>query len=206
MMRSLAIILFIIGLAVTSYYSFEWWSQKNIVTPINPDDFMIAEKEKPIKVVKSEIKPYRDGDLIAELIIPSIESKFPVLLGSDEKVLKKGVGMYQSEWTTFPSGEGHTVISGHRDTVFRDLGDVKKGDILLVTFENRKYPYKVRDIWVTSKNDRSVIVPKKEPTLTLTTCYPFDFIGPAPQRYIVQGILIDNHLTNNPTNDDMTYN
>ena len=56
-------------------------------------------------------------------------------------------------------------------------------------FENRLFPYKVKNIWITSKNDRSVIVSKDEPTLTLTTCYPFHYIGSAPKRYIVQGTL-----------------
>ena len=56
-------------------------------------------------------------------------------------------------------------------------------------FEGQLFPYRVNNIWITSKDDRSVIVTKDQPTLSLTTCYPFHYVGSAPKRYIIQGTL-----------------
>jgi sortase A len=197
-MRVIAIIFFLIGLSMTSYHSYQLYIQKNIVTSINKQDLNASLTNDPTQETKTKPSPsYKQGDLVAELIIPSIQSTFPVLLGSDNEILKKGIGMYQSKWTTLPSQEGHTVLSGHRDTVFTRLGEIKIGDYLIVEFENRLFPYKVKNIWITSKNDRSVIVSKDEPTLTLTTCYPFHYIGSAPKRYIVQGTLEEKEITSN---------
>lgn len=195
-MRVIAMILFLIGLSMTSYHSYQFYVQKNIVSPINIQDLNASLTNYSTKESKPNPSPsYKYGDPVAELIIPSIQSTFPVLFGSDDEILKKGIGMYQSKWTTLPSEEGHTVISGHRDTVFTRLGEIKIGDYLIVNFEDRFFTYKVKNIWITSKNDRSVIVSKDEPTLTLTTCYPFHYIGSAPKRYIVQGTLEEKDMT-----------
>jgi sortase A len=98
--------------------------------------------------------------------------------------------MYDSKWTVSPNQNGHVVLSGHRDTVFRNFELVNKGDHLYFTYEGTIYDYQVRKIWITDKDDRSVIVKKTTPTLTLTTCYPFDYIGSAPGRYIIQAELV----------------
>lgn len=93
--------------------------------------------------------------------------------------------MYVSELTTIPGGHGHTVLSGHRDTVFTRLGELEKQDLLLLEYEEKLYIYEITDIWITNAEDRSVIVEKDKSVLTLTTCYPFDFVGNASDRYIV---------------------
>ena len=94
--------------------------------------------------------------------------------------------MFVSDLTTTPSGNGHTVLSGHRDTVFTELGQLKENDQLIVEYENKTYTYEINKHWITDSEDRTVIVEKSEPTLTLTTCYPFDYIGDAPDRYILK--------------------
>lgn len=138
----------------------------------------------------AEDEDYQTGEKVAKLSIPKIEKKFSVFWGTDEGTLEKGVGMMESQSTTTPAGKKHTVLSGHRDTVFVELGELNKGDHLLVSMGDTDYTYQITDIWVTDDDDRTVIVPKKTATLTLTTCYPFDFIGHAEQRYIIQGELI----------------
>ena len=97
--------------------------------------------------------------------------------------------MFVSDLTTTPSGNGHTVLSGHRDTVFTELGQLKENDQLIVEYENKTYTYEINKHWITDSEDRTVIVEKSEPTLTLTTCYPFDYIGDAPDRYIEASLL-----------------
>ena len=124
------------------------------------------------------------------LNIPKIKKKFSIYWGANDATLKKGVGMFVSDLTTTPSGGGHTVLSGHRDTVFTELGELKEKDNLIVEYDNTMYTYEIQKMWITHADDRTVIVKKEEPTLTLTTCYPFDYIGDAPDRYIIEAKLI----------------
>jgi sortase A len=82
------------------------------------------------------------------------------------------------------------VLAGHRDSVFRNLGDLKLGDLLTVKTSYGDFVYEVHKIRIVAANDRTVIVPTPDAVLTLSTCYPFRFIGNAPKRYIVQAGLV----------------
>jgi sortase A len=100
--------------------------------------------------------------------------------------------MYVSEWTNVPNDlGGHTVLSGHRDTVFTKLGDLEDGDALQVKYGGELFQYQIKKTWITDPDDRSVIVKKEDPTLTLTTCYPLQYLGSAPERYIVQAEKVE---------------
>lgn len=144
-----------------------------------------SQKQIPASQVQHQM-----GEQIAYMVIPKIKQKYQVYWGADAKTLKKGVGMFVSDITTTPSGNGHTVLSGHRDTVFTKLGDLQQNDYILVEYNKRVYIYQIRKHWITDANDRTVIVAKDKPTLTLTTCYPFNYIGDAPERYIIEASLI----------------
>ncbi|MGH0437602.1 class D sortase [Bacillus basilensis] len=144
-----------------------------------------SQKQIPASQVQHQM-----GEQIAYMVIPKIKQKYQVYWGADAKTLKKGVGMFVSDITTTPSGNGHTVLSGHRDTVFTKLGDLQQNDYILVEYDNRVYIYQIRKHWITDANDRTVIVAKDKPTLTLTTCYPFNYIGDAPERYIIEASLV----------------
>lgn len=134
---------------------------------------------------------YTKGDRVGELIAPKLERIYEVYWGTDTNTLDQGVGYHDSKFTTPPDGMRHTVLSGHRDTVFQELGLLEDGDRLYMKFEGNVYEYQIRKIWITDAEDRTVIVDKDVPTLTLTTCYPFNFLGAAPDRYIIQGELIN---------------
>lgn len=133
---------------------------------------------------------YEMGDQVGELVIPKLERMYEIYWGTDEDTLDQGVGYHDSDFTTPPDGLRHTVLSGHRDTVFRKLGELEEGDRFYVRFEEKDYEYQIRKTWITDAEDRTVIVDKEKPTLTLTTCYPFEFLGAAPDRYIIQAELI----------------
>lgn len=130
------------------------------------------------------------GSLIGQLIIPKIGAYLPVVEGTDDQSLKKGVGKYRGYGTVAPDQTGHVVLSGHRDTVFQKLGQLKNGDKLYVKYKNKIYTYQIRKTWITHAEDRTVIVPISRPVLTLTTCYPFVYKGNAPDRYIIRADLI----------------
>ncbi|MFA2568100.1 class D sortase [Bacillus wiedmannii] len=147
----------------------------------------LSESQKQIP--SSQVQ-HQMGEQIAYMVIPKIKQKYQVYWGADAKTLKKGVGMFVSDITTTPSGNGHTVLSGHRDTVFTKLGDLQENDYILVEYDKRIYIYQIQKHWITGADDHTVIIEKNKPTLTLTTCYPFNYIGDAPNRYIIEASLV----------------
>ncbi|HDR8244587.1 class D sortase [Bacillus thuringiensis] len=188
-------VLMIIGILIGSYYSFEWYKGKSPAQELTTDEIKRFEKiesnqhttETTInsQVLSSQMQ-YKEGEKVTVLNIPKIVKKFSVYWGANDTTLKKGVGMFVSDSTTTPSESGgHIVLSGHRDTVFTNLGELKEMDNLIVEDDNKVKTYEIHKMWITNTDDRTVIVKKEKPTLTLTTCYPFDFIGDAPDRYII---------------------
>ncbi|MCV9886461.1 class D sortase [Metabacillus halosaccharovorans] len=132
--------------------------------------------------------PIEEGEKIGILSIPKLEKTLPIYEGVGEDILKKGIGHIPS--TPLPGQQSNAVLSGHRDTFFRGLDRLKIGDSLIVTSNNKTYIFKIKKIRIVDKNDQTVIVPKPRSSLTLTTCYPFTYIGPAPQRYIIEAQLL----------------
>ncbi|MFG6495084.1 class D sortase [Fictibacillus sp. UD] len=153
------------------------------------------EDNKPVvqkQVVPKENSLYperpKQGDNIGNLIIPKLDASLPIFHGTDEEELEKGVGHFAK--SVLPGENDNSVLSGHRDTVFRKLGDVGRGDLLIVETAAGTFTYKVKNVRIVDKDDRTVIVPKPRATLTVSTCYPFDFIGASPERYILVADLI----------------
>jgi sortase A len=101
--------------------------------------------------------------------------------------LEKGVGHFAE--SVLPGENDNSVLSGHRDTVFRKLGQVGEGDLLIVRTSAGEFTYKVNKVRIVDEDDRTVIVQKPRETLTVSTCYPFDFIGSAPERFILVAYL-----------------
>lgn len=123
----------------------------------------------------------------ALLRIPTIELEVPVITGTDELTLNRAVGRIPG--TAAVEAVGNLGIAGHRDGFFRGLKDVGPGDrIELVTLEGTRL-YEISDIWIVNPDDVSVLAPTDASSLTLVTCYPFYFVGNAPQRYIVRAVL-----------------
>lgn len=141
------------------------------------------------KTTKKELYPVRPetGEEIGELYIPKLKAKLPIFHGTNEDELEKGVGHFAG--SVLPGENDNSVLSGHRDTVFRKLGQVGEGDLLIVRTSAGEFAYKVNKVRIVDEDDRTVIVPKPRATLTVSTCYPFDYIGAAPERYILVAYL-----------------
>jgi sortase A len=135
-----------------------------------------------------DLKKSKIGDVIGSLTIPRINSKIAIIEGTGSKELKRGVGHYVG--SVIPGVSDNSVLAGHRDSVFRRLGEVKIGDLITVRNDYGTFVYEVHKIRIVQANDRTVIVPTKDAVLTLSTCYPFRFIGNAPKRYVVQAGLV----------------
>lgn len=125
-----------------------------------------------------------DKDIIGLLEVPRLKAELPVIEGTSDEQLEKGVGHYKS--SALPGLEDQIVLSGHRDTVFRRFGELKKGDKINLKFKNKVYTYVIDRTKIVKADDLTIIhssKPKEE--LVLTTCFPFNFIGNAPERYII---------------------
>jgi len=121
---------------------------------------------------------------LAVLTIAKIDLTVPVLEGTDDWTLNRAVG--HIEETARPGEKGNCGIAGHRDGFFRGLKDVAVGDEMELTTLAGSEKYRIETIRVVGQEEVSVLDPTAEPSITLVTCYPFYFVGSAPQRYIVQ--------------------
>jgi sortase A len=144
------------------------------------------EKREPKQVAFSQDPSV--GDVLGSLSIPALKQEFLVIEGTRSSDLKKGVGHYVK--SVMPGQKDNCVLSAHRDTFFSKLGELKKGDRMILETAAGSYTYEVKRTRIVGKDDRTVIVPTKHGVLTLTTCYPFDYVGSAPKRYIVSADLV----------------
>ena len=126
------------------------------------------------------------GAPLAVLSIPKIGLEVPVLAGTDDLTLNRGVGLIDG--TPRPGEPGNVGIAGHRDGFFRGLKDVGVGDTIEVMSLSARHSYIVESIRIVPPDDVSVLDATSSPVLTLVTCYPFFFVGSAPQRYIVRAV------------------
>ena len=124
---------------------------------------------------------------LAVLRIPRLRIEVPVLPGTDDSTLDRAVGHIDD--TALPGADGNSGIAGHRDGFFRGLKDITEGDLIELETSKAKEVYRVERTWVVDPEDVSVLDPTPTRALTLVTCHPFYFIGPAPRRFIVRAVL-----------------
>jgi LPXTG-site transpeptidase (sortase) family protein len=128
------------------------------------------------------------GSWLARLEAPTVRLAATVLEGSDDRTLRRAAG--HIEYTPFPGEPGNIGIAGHRDTTFYAVRNLKAGDPLTLTTAGRVFDYKVSKTMIVDPKDVEVLDPTEQPALTLVTCYPFNFIGNAPKRFIVRAELV----------------
>ena len=124
---------------------------------------------------------------LAVLRIPRLHIEVAVLPGTDDRTLDRALGHVDD--TPLPGADGNSGIAGHRDGFFRGLKDIVTGDVIEVETAKVTEVYRVERTWVVDPEDVSVLDPTPTRALTLVTCYPFYYIGPAPQRFIVRALL-----------------
>jgi len=136
----------------------------------------------------SAAAPARAGEdrLVGRLEIPRLGLSAVIREGIDGHTLRIAVGHVPG--TALPGESGNVVLSGHRDAFFRRLGRVRVNDTVRIVTRDGEFHYRVDDTQVTTPDHTEVLDPTERPTLTLITCYPFGFIGPAPKRFIVRAL------------------
>jgi sortase A len=126
---------------------------------------------------------------LAILRVPKISLEVPVFDDTDELTLNRGVGRIRGTNQIGQVGPvGNVGIAGHRDGFFRGLKDLAPGDTIELDLGGRTEQYVVKQIQIVQPEDTAVLSRTSTPTLTLVTCFPFYYVGSAPQRYIVKAV------------------
>jgi len=126
------------------------------------------------------------GDPVGKLSIPRIGLSAIVAEGVDEKTLRHAVGHIPE--TSVPERLGNVGLAGHRDTFFRNLGRLQLNDLIVLETSDGKYEYQVVRTAVVGPQEAELLGPSEPSDLTLVTCFPFRYVGPAPQRFVVQAV------------------
>lgn len=129
------------------------------------------------------------GTVLGRLTAERIGLDVMIAEGVDRSTLRRAAGRIPG--TARLDSEGNVGIAAHRDTFFRPLKDIQQGDVLDVETQRGAYRYRVKWLAVVDPNDVQLLKPSSDAELTLVTCYPFYYVGPAPRRFIVRALRID---------------
>jgi len=172
-------ILMVVGVILLVYvgvqYGQMYWAQRDL------ERRWAAQQTIGNDQPKSAALKMDDG--LMRLSIPKIDLAAVVVEGTSHRSLLLGPGHMKE--TPAPGQAGNAVITGHRDTFFRHIYELQKGDEILVQRSGKTFKYEVTSKRIVQPDDMSVLKPSQESRLTLITCYPTYYIGPAPERLVV---------------------
>ena len=175
-------VLLISGFVALSYVAITLISagiyQKNVLSILDKQ-IQVEEQDK----TEQTTHIFKEGDVLGRIDIPRIGVSVGIRQGTTSRTLRLGVGHIKG--TALPGEPGNIGIAGHRDTYFRALKDIHKDDEIQIQTATGIARYEVDWVQITAPSDVSVLAPTAESSLTLVTCYPFYYIGAAPQRFIV---------------------
>ena len=198
-LRWLERLLLVIGIASLGYYAYvsaetalyqahETRALEAILASVPASDIELPAPGAVEAAAVRRAVPAR-GSAIGRLEIPRLGVSAVIRAGSDARTLQLAIGHIPG--TAFPGDPGNVGMAAHRDTFFRRLGDIEEGDEVRVVTPEGTFLYEVEGTKVVEPTDVWVLDPTDEPSLTLVTCYPFSYIGPAPRRFIVRAVLAE---------------
>lgn len=209
LIRVLSLGLLVLGIACF-LYAISNIFQEHIGLNLSGDNYDAGSKSLEVSSASIDSEPKKayypeypiEGDNIGTIYIPALNRDISIYQGTNKAELKKGVGHFLQ--SVLPGEEDNCVISGHRDTVFSELHKLLVGDELIVETSAGTFTYEVSATRIVEKDDKTVIVPTDHGVLTLTTCYPFYFVGNAPKRYIVSADLVVSDYNSIETNSGLS--
>ena len=185
-MKKLSYLLIVVGLCIVGYAGWQIVDTKMQTSTSLVEAKEIVESPPNKEIYKEEDGTYKPpiGEAVGILQIPKLNADLPIVEGTDPDDLEKGVGHYKGSY--YPTENGQIVLSGHRDTVFRKAGELEIGDSLEIALPYGNFEYEITETKIVEPDDLSIITLQNEKEeLILTTCYPFSYVGNAPQRYII---------------------
>ena len=179
-----AVILGYCGVVLADTWNFERVESRQLDT--------IVAQRPPATVASASASqaprsPSADG-LIGRMEIPRLAISVMVMEGTTSKILRRAAGHIPG--TALPGEIGNIGISAHRDTFFRPLRNVRQDDIINIVTAEGNYQYRVTSMKIVKPEDISVLAASTTGVLTLVTCYPFYYVGAAPERFIVRADLV----------------
>ena len=190
--------LILAGLALTGLGVYDYYVAQQAQSDAAQAWNTATDSEEPVPSRLPEVKqqsakppsyydPYRLGETVAKLSLPRQDKTLFVVEGTDQKDLKMGPGHMPG--TALPGVVGNCVIAGHRDTHFRALEDIRKGDVVELETKYGHFRYQVQSMEVVSPTNVSSLYPTDNAVLHLITCYPFRYVGHAPKRMVIEAAL-----------------
>jgi sortase A len=168
--------------SLTRSWLYQRWARQQVrkmpYTAASSTGFAAKQQKKTSSSGLREMSP------IARLEIPRVHISAMVAEGTSSRVLSRAIG--HATGTALPGQPGNITLAAHRDTFFRHLRDVRWGDMIELKVQGHEYRYQVRFTAVVGPKETWVLKPTEKEALTLLTCYPFHFIGPAPDRFIIR--------------------
>jgi sortase A len=140
----------------------------------------------------SEPQIFVKGDVIGEIQVPRLGLNAIVVQGDSPAILRQAVGHLSK--SALPGQWGNVALAGHRDTFFRPLRDIRVGDEIRFKTRERSFEYRVESIKIVAPTDILVLESSTGHDLTLLTCFPFHYVGPAPKRLAVRAHEVDGIL------------
>jgi sortase A len=185
------VFLIVFGMACVMFYAAAtvdtWRFQRD--AKIRVEKMVTIDRPPSVKPRVPGVARLKTGEIIGRVDIPRLELSAAVAEGDDEKTLRTAVGHLPD--TPLPwQRSGNVAFAAHRDGLFRPLEKIELKDEVRIVTPRGDYHYQVTKKHIVDPNDVWVLAPTAKPTITLITCYPFAFIGNAPQRFIVQAELV----------------
>jgi sortase A len=183
--QKLSAILIVVGAVLLGYVGSEYVAMYREQQALQQQ----WQAEQSSSSTSSLSAPVARHDGLTRVYIPKINLDVIVVEGTNHKALRLGPGHLKG--TPVPGESGNSVISAHRDTFFRNIYELKNGDDIQVRRDGHTYTFEVTGKKIVVPNDLSVLKKTKDTRLTLITCYPIYYIGPAPKRLVVFSKLVD---------------
>ncbi|MGH9347584.1 MAG: class D sortase [Vicinamibacterales bacterium] len=189
--RWLERVLLVLGIVCLGYYAYVSAETVLYQTYENRElDAILASRvttHAPPAAGAARPRATASGATVGRIEIPRLRVSAIIKAGTDARTLQLAVGHIPG--TAFPGEGGNVGLAGHRDTFFRRLRDIRPDDEIRVAMPDRTFRYRVERTNVVEPRDVWVLDPTAYPALTLVTCYPFTYVGSAPQRFIVRALL-----------------
>ena len=162
-----------------------WW-MRTCIRSVRCGSSKPKRSSQPQAETRPALQPVADGTPFARLQIDRLNMNLMVIEGVTDDDLRKAVG--HIPYTALPGNPGNVGLAGHRDTFFRPLRNIQVGDVISLTTSQGTHVYQVENTEIVKPEDSGMLRPTAQPTLTLVTCFPFYYVGSAPNRLIVQAV------------------
>ncbi len=176
------------AIAIIYLGCFGYVTTRRMLYQLSATQILVSTSDAPGDHSSPKIAPHPRGPrLLGRITVPRLDMSAVVNEGVDDDTLSLAIGHIPG--TALPGPAGNVAVAAHRDTFFRPLKDIRANDEIDFLTTRGEYRYRVKSMRIVNPEDVEVLKPSSVAELTLITCYPFDFFGHAPKRFVVQATL-----------------